>query len=161
MGRISTTSLLTFEEFERLPDRPGKRELLAGELIELPPAELKHNRIAHRIYHLLLAAVEAAHVRGEAAEAGEVFHEMGYKLASNAYVQPDVSVNPRGTAGGKVLRSGTADRNRSGLPPQYGTHFGQKNRALLPVWRARGVATIPEYQACGGAGRDNITDRTG
>ena len=41
----TTTSLLTFEEFERLPDQPGKRELLKGELIDGPPAEEKHNTI--------------------------------------------------------------------------------------------------------------------
>ena len=40
---------MTFEEFERLPDQPGKRELLEGELSELPPAELEHNNIAHQI----------------------------------------------------------------------------------------------------------------
>ena len=53
----TTTTLLTFEEFERLPDQPGKRELLEGELIELPPAELIHNRIAHRIWRLLMPAL--------------------------------------------------------------------------------------------------------
>ena len=93
----TTTTLLTFEEFERLPDQPGKRELLEGELIELPPAELKHNRIAHRIYHRLIAAVEAAHGHGQAADLGEVYHEMGYKLARNAYVQPETAFAcPRG-----------------------------------------------------------------
>jgi hypothetical protein len=34
----TTTSLLTFEEFERLPDEPGKLELLHGELFHVPPA---------------------------------------------------------------------------------------------------------------------------
>jgi len=33
----ATTTRLTFEEFERLPEQPGKRELLKGELIEVPP----------------------------------------------------------------------------------------------------------------------------
>ena len=39
------TSLMTFEEFERLPEpeQPGKCELLEGELIQLPPAKKKHN----------------------------------------------------------------------------------------------------------------------
>ena len=46
----TTTTLLTFEEFERLPDQPGKRELLDGELIELPPAERNHNQIAQTIF---------------------------------------------------------------------------------------------------------------
>jgi Uma2 family endonuclease len=92
MGTITTTNLLTFEEFERLPDQPGKRELLEGELIELPPADLKHNEISHELYHLLFAALQAAHARGEAAELGRVYHEMGYELTRNVYIQPDVSV---------------------------------------------------------------------
>ena len=41
---------MQFAEFERLPDHPGKRELLRGALIELPPAKQKHNQIAERIY---------------------------------------------------------------------------------------------------------------
>ena len=43
MGIImgTTTSLMTFEDFERLPEEPGKRELLKGELIELQPAKKK------------------------------------------------------------------------------------------------------------------------
>ena len=97
------TKLLTFDEFERLPDQPGKRELLEGELIELPPAELQHNRDAHRIYKILDAAVITAHARGEAKELGEVYHEMGYKLSSNAYVQPDVSVTHGAQAEGKYF----------------------------------------------------------
>jgi len=41
-----TSSLLTFEEFQRLPihEEPGKRELLDGELIEMPPGDLEHAR---------------------------------------------------------------------------------------------------------------------
>ena len=62
----TTTALLTFEEFERLPDRPGKCELLKGELIELPPSELKHDRTSRRIFRCLDAAVAGAHARGEA-----------------------------------------------------------------------------------------------
>jgi Uma2 family endonuclease len=88
----TTTTLLTFEEFEQLPDQPGKRELLRGELIEMPIAELKHNRTSHRIFRRLDAALIEAHARGEASELGEVYIEMGYKLAGDGYVQPDVSV---------------------------------------------------------------------
>jgi Uma2 family endonuclease len=103
MGTTTETPLLTFEEFERLPDQPGKRELLKGELVELPPAELKHNRIAHRIYKMLDAALADAHGRGTAGELGEAFHEMGYKLARNVYLQPDVSVTHAGQAEEKYL----------------------------------------------------------
>jgi Uma2 family endonuclease len=91
MGTAST-GLITFEEFERLPDEPGKRELLDGEVIEMLPADLEHARFSKLIYHLLLPAVEAAHARGDATELGEVFFEAGYKLPGNRYVQPDVSI---------------------------------------------------------------------
>ena len=62
----TTKTLLTFEEFEQLPARPGKSELLKGELIELPPAEADHNRIAHRTYKRLDSAIADSHTRGEA-----------------------------------------------------------------------------------------------
>jgi Uma2 family endonuclease len=58
MGTVKT--LLTFEEFEQLPDQPGKRELVRGEVIELPPAKLEHNRIADRICDRLKAAIRQA-----------------------------------------------------------------------------------------------------
>jgi Uma2 family endonuclease len=57
MEFMDVRTLLTFEQFEQLPDQPGKRELLRGELIELPPAKLKHNRTAHRFYEVLKPAL--------------------------------------------------------------------------------------------------------
>jgi Uma2 family endonuclease len=89
---VATTGLMTFEEFERLPDEPGKRELLDGEVMEVPPADREHTKFSKLIYHPLVSAVEAAHARGEARELGEVFLEAGYKLGGNRYVQPDVSI---------------------------------------------------------------------
>ncbi|SPE37159.1 conserved hypothetical protein [Candidatus Sulfopaludibacter sp. SbA3] len=86
---------MSFEEFERLPDRPGKRELLGGEVIEWPPAEFAHNEIADRICDLLKAAVKEAHASGQAANLGRVYHEMGYRLGTG-YLQPDVSVTHAG-----------------------------------------------------------------
>src|ERR1051326_4256851 len=92
MGATTTTPVLTFEEFERLPDIPGKRELLEGELIEIPPAKFSHNFSAETMYNLLREALQAAHSREVAKEPGRVHHEMGYKLSDNSYVEPDVSV---------------------------------------------------------------------
>jgi len=39
---MSTTSLMTFAEFELLPEIEGKRELLEGEVTIMPPPELAH-----------------------------------------------------------------------------------------------------------------------
>jgi Uma2 family endonuclease len=108
MGTTTETPLLTFEEFERLPDQPGKRELLKGELIELPPAEFKHGRLAHQICKILDGALSAAHAQGAARELAEVFHEMGYKLARNAYIQPDVSITHAGQTARKYLEGAPA-----------------------------------------------------
>ena len=101
----TTRTILTFEEFESLPDRPGKQELLRGELIDLPPAELRHNRIAHRIYEELKSALNQAHARGEALDLGEAYHEMGYQLAGHSWVQPDVSVTHADRARGSTSRA--------------------------------------------------------
>jgi Uma2 family endonuclease len=101
MGTVKT--LLTFEEFEQLPDQPGKQELVRGELIELPPPESKHHRKSHRIYEAVNAALERAHARGEARELGEVFIEMGYLLLGQNWLQPDVSVTHAGQTEGKYL----------------------------------------------------------
>jgi Uma2 family endonuclease len=94
MGTVKT--LLTFEEFEQLPDQPGKQELVRGELIELPPADYKHHFIAHLIYGFLKAALDQAQARGETGELGRVFHEMGYLLPGACWLQPDVSVTHAG-----------------------------------------------------------------
>ena len=94
---MGTTTLLSFEEFEHLPDEPGKVELLDGELIQLPPAKLKHMEVAHCIQMLLIHAMGKA---GVPAKLGKVYLETGYKFSSRAWLQPDVSIpyldQPRG-----------------------------------------------------------------
>jgi Uma2 family endonuclease len=108
MGATTTpTTVLTFEDFERMPEQPGKQELLKGELIELPPAEFKHNNTSHEIYHRLYAALAAAHERGDAADLGKVYIEMGYRLADH-WVVPDVSVTHAGQTAGKYLEGAPA-----------------------------------------------------
>lgn len=88
-GTTTTTTLLTFEEFEHLPDAPGKRELLDGELIELPPAKFKHTLVQHRIAEAL---------RRYAVERGLlVFVEAGFRMGARRteWLQPDVSLVSR------------------------------------------------------------------
>jgi len=88
MNTMGATTLLSFEEFEQLPNEPGKMELLDGELIRLPPAKFKHVKIAHRLQKLLMPVVEMAGTAG----LGEVYLEMGYKFDKRAWLQPDVSI---------------------------------------------------------------------
>jgi len=87
---------MTFGEFEQLPGKPGKQELIKGELIELPPAKRKHNEMAERIYQFLIAFLSEAHRRGEARSLGKVHHEMGYLLRDGSWLQPDVSITHGG-----------------------------------------------------------------
>ena len=82
---MDTTTLLTFAEFESLADTPGKRELLDGELIELPPAKLRHSNIQQRIHERLRPYALERFI-------GEVYMEVGFKLGERQWVQPDVSL---------------------------------------------------------------------
>jgi hypothetical protein len=45
---MSSTALMTFAEFEQLPDAPGKRELIDGELVTMPPPQLRHSTLVKR-----------------------------------------------------------------------------------------------------------------
>lgn len=76
-----STGLLTFEEFETLPDSPGKQELLDGELIQLPPAKQRHMAIAKKFYKLLETALDES----------RVWFETGYRIGSG-WLIPDISV---------------------------------------------------------------------
>ena len=79
----TTTHLLTWQEFEQLPDEHA--EILEGELITLPPPKSKHSRLAFKIAVLLLPLQEKL--------VGEASCEAGYKLSENppSWIQPDAS----------------------------------------------------------------------
>lgn len=91
---------LTFEEFELLPDQPGKRELLRGELIELPPAKRKHNEIAKRVFLRLFDILTEVRAHEACTDLGDVYHEMGYLFADGSWLQPDVSITHAGQKAG-------------------------------------------------------------
>src|SRR5579862_2265930 len=77
---------LTLDDLEQMPDDAMHRELIDGELIELPPPESKHARIARTIFRSLDRYCESRKI-------GEVFPEAGYKVTADRrnWVQPDVS----------------------------------------------------------------------
>src|ERR1700682_4314996 len=83
---------LTCEQFEKLPDEPGKCELLAGELIQLPPARRRHSLISERLFLWLHSALTRMHACGQAARLGAPHIEMGYRLGPLTWLQPDVSI---------------------------------------------------------------------
>ena len=78
----STSTLLTDEEFLALPEKPGKQELLDGELIESPPSKNSRDKMQRRIAALLTGVI------GDE----RVWIESGYQLGPRRWQQPDVSV---------------------------------------------------------------------
>jgi Uma2 family endonuclease len=92
--------LMTFEELERLPEEPGKTELLDGKLIRCH-AKRGHNKIAKRLFLRLFQLVEGLRASGAALGLGEVEIEMGYKIVSkpDSWLIPDVSVTHRSQPG--------------------------------------------------------------
>ncbi len=55
---------MTVEEFERLPDEPGRTELVRGRVVREPPAGFEHGRVAGRIM-IRLGEHVLAHDLGE------------------------------------------------------------------------------------------------
>jgi Uma2 family endonuclease len=80
---MSTTSLMTFAEFERLPDLPGRQELVDGELIHMPPPDLQHSQVSKRILRMLLNTVDESLVWPD---------HTGYRIGGG-WIEPDVSVS--------------------------------------------------------------------
>jgi Uma2 family endonuclease len=77
---------LTLDDLEQMPDDFVHRELVNGELIELPPPLFKHSEIAHNIYDSLSPFAKQRHL-------GSAFIEAGYKITSDKrnFIEPDVS----------------------------------------------------------------------
>jgi len=74
---------MTFAEFEALPDIEGKRELIDGEVMEMPRPENAHSRIAKRFLVLLLARLGESRVWQD---------HTGYRIG-RGWIEPDVSVS--------------------------------------------------------------------
>jgi Uma2 family endonuclease len=92
--------LVTFEDLERLPDEPGKTELLDGEVIQMPPAFLPHSLLSEELYIRLRQLVEALRADDAARDLGKVHHGVGYKIGRkpDSWLIPDVSVTHRDQA---------------------------------------------------------------
>jgi len=92
----TTVARMTFAEFERLPDQPGKLERLRGEVLELPPPKLKHADIVHRLYERLKILLLEARACGGAGALGKVYIEMGYRMGDHSWLRPGVSITHSG-----------------------------------------------------------------
>jgi Uma2 family endonuclease len=91
---MGTKALLSAEKFLKLPPVDGKRyELDEGELVEMTFPNVRHNRIAGRIYRLLCGWLDE-HPMGEAFPS-----DQGYQLSPDTVRGPDVSFLRAGRAG--------------------------------------------------------------
>jgi Uma2 family endonuclease len=85
---LSTTTRLTFEEYEKLPEQQGViYELDEGELSMEPSPALRHNLIQQRISTELMTFV-VTH------QFGVVVQGMDFRLAYNVVRNPDVAFIP-------------------------------------------------------------------
>jgi Uma2 family endonuclease len=81
----TTTQLMTFAEFEKLPEEVCRRnELRHGELVEVPPPKHKHRRIQDRLADLLKRYAGDGYVGIEVSFRALPEHE--YRTADVAFV---------------------------------------------------------------------------
>jgi Uma2 family endonuclease len=78
----TTTTPMSFAQFEKLPDTGVRRELRNGEPVEMPPPERKHYLIQQRLLDLLKQAVSSPDMVGT---------EMGFKVGARDYRIADVA----------------------------------------------------------------------
>ena len=82
---MGTSTKLTFEEFQKLPEREGAiYELDEGELLMEPSPAVRHNLIRQRIAFKLMQFVESKHL-------GMVLEEMDFRLSPDTVRNPDVA----------------------------------------------------------------------
>ncbi len=54
----TAASLITFDEFLRMPEGEGEKlELVEGEVVSMPPPATEHSKIAHRILRFLIGRI--------------------------------------------------------------------------------------------------------
>jgi Uma2 family endonuclease len=82
----TTIRLMTFAEFERMPDPPdgSRMELRHGEPIIVAPPKLQHSRVQWRIRRMLESAAGDAGIVDK--EIGFRVHEHDYRIVDVAYV---------------------------------------------------------------------------
>jgi Uma2 family endonuclease len=90
---MSTTTLLTLEQFERI-ESDDYLELLKGELIRLPPPQLSHMLACEALFERLKIAVNQLRNSHPEVRVGKVHMEMGYLLPGDppTWLRPDVSI---------------------------------------------------------------------
>ncbi len=115
-------ALLSIEDLEKMPDDCLHRELIEGELIELPPPEFTHALVSRCIFRILDTFVTVHAL-------GIVLFEAGYLVRSNrrTWIQPDVS----------FLRAGRYDLKK---PGKYAT--GAPDLAVEVIYPSETTRTV-------------------
>ncbi len=129
---MATTTLLTIDDFERLPDEQAKdHELVDGELIDVSERTLGHNQLRDHLL-VLLAQIVSDH------GLGEVIAEQDYDFAGNAH-GPDVTF----VGNAKASLIDPAKRVQP-FVPDFAIEIASENDTWNGIMRKR-----QRYLACG------------
>jgi len=91
---MATTTLMSFAEFEQLEEDFEDLELLNGELIRMPFAQVSHMETCEGLFKRLDSAVELLRQASPDLKFGKVHIEMGYRFPGKpgSWLKPDVSL---------------------------------------------------------------------
>jgi Uma2 family endonuclease len=91
---MATTTLMSFAEFEQLDEDCEDLELLKGELIRMPFAQVSHMDTCEGLFERLKSAVEHLRQASPDLKFGKVHIEMGYRFPGKpgSWLKPDVSL---------------------------------------------------------------------
>jgi Uma2 family endonuclease len=78
---MSGSPVMTFEQFENVPEDGLKHELLQGQHVVFLPDTIRRSNIRHAIHHLLFPYVRQHHL-------GEVFIAAGFLLSPDTFLHP-------------------------------------------------------------------------
>lgn len=78
---MSALTLMTFEQFEKLPDDGFRHELLKGQHIVSTPDTIRRSNVRHAIYHLLRPQVFEHQL-------GEMYIAAGFLLSPDTFLLP-------------------------------------------------------------------------
>ena len=91
---MATTTLMSFAEFEQLEEDFEDLELLNGELIRVPFAQVSQVETCEGLFKRLDSAVELLRLNSPDLNLGKVYMEMGYRFPGKpgSGLRPDVSL---------------------------------------------------------------------
>ncbi len=137
----AATDTFTIADLERMPDDGIHRELLHGELIELPPPKLGHSDAAAALFTSLALYLQ------QQPGFGRAYAEAGYRIfaGDRSYLQPDVSFLSQSrwerTAGTQFVSGAPDVAFEVASPSESGVDIEAKSLAYLAAG-ARAVVWI-------------------